>query len=82
MYDREEILGDFERALNKYKEAPETFSSGIFYLTPDNSTIEAIHEDEHTVFGVIRNSPIKSSIGLCRLFVHAEVRKIPDNEKY
>jgi len=66
----------FEEALIGYKENPEEYKTGIFYKTPDNSTIEVIYQDDFNVLGVIVKSPIELYIGRLNIFSYEELKKI------
>ena len=65
----------FEEVLKRYKENPEQCKTGIFYITPDGSKIEALCEEECTVLGLIVESPIKAQIGLMNIFLYSELKQ-------
>lgn len=65
----------FEEVIKRYKDHPEQCKTGIFYITPDGSKIEALLEEELTVLGLIVESPIKSQIGLMNIFLYSELNQ-------
>lgn len=72
-YEQEKFL--LEEFIKKYKENPEQCRTDIFYITPDGSKIESLYENEHSVFGVIVESPINAQIGLMNTFTFRELRQ-------
>lgn len=66
---------DYKEVLKRYKENPEQCRTGIFYITPDGSKIETLCEGEHTVLGLIVESPIKAQIGLMNIFLYSELKQ-------
>lgn len=70
-------LDEVEKKMKEFKEDPDSARTGVFYKAKDGSKIEALHEDDDMIFGVIVESPIKPSIGLTGNWaIGHEVKKI------